>query len=53
LYWFCHEYLAALAERRITSIDDAPVKAPGIDMSDKDFIDTKKSIPTLKFVDIL
>ena len=28
-YWFCNEYLAALAEGRITSIDDAPVKAQG------------------------
>ena len=28
-YWFRHEYLAALAEGRITSINDAPVKAQG------------------------
>ena len=26
-YWFCHEYFSALAEDKITSVDDVPVKA--------------------------
>jgi hypothetical protein len=36
LYWFRHEYLAALAEGRITSIDDAPVKAQGAEHNEAD-----------------
>lgn len=28
-YWFRHEYISALAEDRVTSVDDAPVKAQG------------------------
>ena len=35
-YWFRHEYLAALAEGRITAIDDAPVKAQGTDQNEAD-----------------
>ncbi|KAF8147194.1 hypothetical protein B0H34DRAFT_391152 [Crassisporium funariophilum] len=29
-YWFRHEYLAALAEGKITSIDNAPIKVQGV-----------------------
>lgn len=29
MYWFRHEYFAALAEGRITTVEDAPVKAQG------------------------
>ena len=36
MYWFRHEYLAALAEGRITSIDDAPVKAQGAEHNEVD-----------------
>jgi hypothetical protein len=36
LYWFRHEYLAALAEGRITSIDDAPVRAQGTEHNEVD-----------------
>jgi hypothetical protein len=36
LYWFRHEYLAALAEGRITAIDDAPFKAQGTDQNEAD-----------------
>ena len=36
MYWFRHEYLAALAEGRITTIDDAPVKAQGTDHNEAD-----------------
>jgi hypothetical protein len=36
LYWFCHEYLAALAEKRITAIESAPVKAQGTDHNEAD-----------------
>lgn len=35
-YWFRHEYLAALAEGRITAIDDAPVKAQGAEHNEFD-----------------
>jgi hypothetical protein len=36
LYWFRHEYLAALGEERITNIDDAPLKAQGTDHNEAD-----------------
>jgi hypothetical protein len=36
LYWFHHKYLAALAEGRITAINDAPVKAQGTDPNEAD-----------------
>ena len=36
MYWFRHEYLAALAEGRITAVDDAPVKAQGTDQNEAD-----------------
>lgn len=36
MYWFRHEYLAALAEGKITSIDDAPVKAQGAEDNEAD-----------------
>ncbi|KAF8895748.1 hypothetical protein CPB84DRAFT_1848313 [Gymnopilus junonius] len=35
-YWFRHEYLAALVEGRITSIDNAPVKAQGAEHNEVD-----------------
>ena len=36
MYWFHHEYLAALAEGRITSIDDAPVKTQDAEHNEAD-----------------
>ncbi|KAF8878791.1 hypothetical protein CPB84DRAFT_1852272 [Gymnopilus junonius] len=35
-YWFHHEYLAALAKGKITSIDDAPIKAQGAELNEAD-----------------
>jgi hypothetical protein len=35
-YWFCHEYFSALAEDKITSVDDAPVKAQGAEHNEVD-----------------
>ena len=35
-YWFRHEYLSALAEDKITSVDDAPVKAQGAECNEAD-----------------
>lgn len=35
-YWFRHEYFSALAEDKITSVDDAPVKAQGAEHNEAD-----------------
>lgn len=35
-YWFRHEYLSALADDKITSIDDAPVKSQGAEFNEDD-----------------
>ena len=35
-FWFRHEYLAALAEDKITSLDGAPVRAPGTEFHEAD-----------------
>ena len=35
-YWFRHEYFSALAEDKITSVDDAPVKAQGAEQAEAD-----------------
>jgi hypothetical protein len=35
-YWFCHEYFSALAEDKITSVNDAPIKAQGAEADDND-----------------
>ena len=35
-YWFRHEYFSALAEDKITSVDDAPVKTQGAEHAEAD-----------------
>lgn len=35
-HWFRHEYFSALAEDKITSVDDAPVKAQGAEHDEAD-----------------
>ncbi|KJA24278.1 hypothetical protein HYPSUDRAFT_200771 [Hypholoma sublateritium FD-334 SS-4] len=35
-YWYRHEYQSALAEDKITSVDDAPIKAPGAERNEVD-----------------
>jgi hypothetical protein len=35
-YWFRHEYFSALAEDKITSVDDVPFKAQGIEHTEAD-----------------
>ena len=38
-YWFRHEYISALADDKITSVDDAPVKVPGAERNNADDIE--------------
>jgi hypothetical protein len=52
-YWFRHEYFSALGEDKITSVDDAPVKAQGaehteVDDDDDDDGNEQSSAPNLK-----
>ena len=35
-YWFRHEYFSALAEDKVTSVDDAPVKVHGAEHAEAD-----------------
>jgi hypothetical protein len=53
-YWFRHEYFSALGEDKITSVDDAPVKAQDaehtevVDDDDDDDGNEQSSAPNLK-----